>query len=1191
MAGTEGSLRGRAKLSPPLSPSASPSSVNEQPLRFMKQWLLQSYNISEKQFEINTPNNKSPTTTAAAADIPTTSSNVDNQTSATNISEEKSYADYVIHFQYTPPSRDSVLKQVREAASGEAKAQAHRVAKEDNVISAFSSLMLRLKKAGLDIEVREALNVRWFDSISYNVSENASPTSINSSHKDSDENRRVSKRVEYVPKEGELLLFVSCPERRLLRELAYCRVNDWLNGIHSHNVSLGSTTGLGDVATGSSPPVTAVPPTTPIDPNMASRSGGNGNSTSIAGGSGIPRPPPQPSSVFGHHYHRPNLDILQSEEEEDFEYDVFSSNPSIVMDNPNAGGNASTTTTNATGAASAPTPFQLFDITPETLDKLDSAERKRLVYRIITGPENEMGAAVNTDTERWIKSIVPLHDRKFNKQWLRRWSVKWLIDYSDLNKIRANFGDEIAMYFAFLQNYFLWLIAPTVFGILTYLRGTAFSWGFAILIVGWSIFLTETWQRRQTDLASYWGTKGIEKSDADEGWRPQFQPDRWVIDPVTQKSVPYFSNRKRWARRAFGFPILVLVSVAMAAVVSFMFALQTFFEEYYEGPFQLALVYFPTVLYCAFIPVFTSVCRKVARRLNDYENYEKESEYIAHYTEKIFIFQFLQDQLYLILTAWVFIPFRDNFETWLRSLYGFIVTTSSGDTLLMKDADGKYLYQIKKSHTPAPEKLQSLLLYFIITGQVINLVLETIAPMVMRYWKSRKEMKIRRERERITKLAFNNARKVNQTEEDQQLLQDYKDAEGMMQRMASFADLDSHSSEDEESYDDDDDDDEDDDNEQEKNSQGFENVDGNSPITTSSVAAEKPSISRSTSKQSTPTRLRFTYSGIHRKIKSSKYEQKFIARVTTEVELPSYDIYEDYAEMASQFGYVTFFSIIWPLAPLCAFINNWIELRSDAAKICLTVRRPIPSTRVESIGPWLDTLRFTSWLASISNALLVYQFNTQASWLPATDKESMDRYGRTDMVLALVITILSEHLFMVARYLFRQVLKSWPCASEKREQIAKAKMKQKWWRKFSKILDTNGGRDFTSSVVGGSGVHSAGIGASDAGLRRRPGLRGKRVVAGRSDNEHAINEFYEEFGHDTDNDYVEEDLSIRLSDIDVANAGDVNNSIAAADNKSKRGNSPGISRNNNNNAGSKHTQYVHQLQNGLEIIHNSFKSF
>ena len=55
-------------------------------------------------------------------------------------------------------------------------------------------------------------------------------------------------------------------------------------------------------------------------------------------------------------------------------------------------------------------------------------------------------------------------------------------------------------------------------------------------------------------------------------------------------------------------------------------------------------------------------------------------------------------------------------------------------------------------------------------------------------------------------------------------------------------------------------------------------------------------------------------------------------------------------------------------------INNWIELRGDALKIALETQRPVP-WRADSIGPWLESLGFLSWLGSLTSAALVYLFS------------------------------------------------------------------------------------------------------------------------------------------------------------------------------------------------------------------------
>ena len=55
--------------------------------------------------------------------------------------------------------------------------------------------------------------------------------------------------------------------------------------------------------------------------------------------------------------------------------------------------------------------------------------------------------------------------------------------------------------------------------------------------------------------------------------------------------------------------------------------------------------------------------------------------------------------------------------------------------------------------------------------------------------------------------------------------------------------------------------------------------------------------------------------------------------------------------MFIQFGYVILFSAAYPLAGLCALVNNLIEIRGDAFKLCLVHKRPF-GQRVNSIGSW-----------------------------------------------------------------------------------------------------------------------------------------------------------------------------------------------------------------------------------------------
>merc|ERR1712130_569191 len=77
-------------------------------------------------------------------------------------------------------------------------------------------------------------------------------------------------------------------------------------------------------------------------------------------------------------------------------------------------------------------------------------------------------------------------------------------------------------------------------------------------------------------------------------------------------------------------------------------------------------------------------------------------------------------------------------------------------------------------------------------------------------------------------------------------------------------------------------------------------------------------------------------------------------------------LYDEYMEMVIQFGYVTMFGWCWPWAAFCSLLNNMIELRTDAWKMCHTFRRPFCDYS-NGIGIWNDVLEFISILGVVVN--------------------------------------------------------------------------------------------------------------------------------------------------------------------------------------------------------------------------------
>ncbi|KAH9066519.1 DUF590-domain-containing protein [Lactarius vividus] len=155
---------------------------------------------------------------------------------------------------------------------------------------------------------------------------------------------------------------------------------------------------------------------------------------------------------------------------------------------------------------------------------------------------------------------------------------------------------------------------------------------------------------------------------------------------------------------------------------------------------------------------------------------------------------------------------------------------------------------------------------------------------------------------------------------------------------------------------------------------------------------------------------------------AARDEREFLERVRREVSLPEYDLFDDYNEMVTQFGYVALWSTIWPLAPVMALLNNVVEFRSDAFKLVTHFRRPLPK-RTDTIGPWLDCLSFLSWLSALTNSALVFLFHRAPS--PASESSVASR--------ALFIALAASHGYIVLRAVVRHLLERvmWVGSAEK----------------------------------------------------------------------------------------------------------------------------------------------------------------
>ncbi|KAL7976188.1 hypothetical protein Chor_008285 [Crotalus horridus] len=81
-------------------------------------------------------------------------------------------------------------------------------------------------------------------------------------------------------------------------------------------------------------------------------------------------------------------------------------------------------------------------------------------------------------------------------------------------------------------------------------------------------------------------------------------------------------------------------------------------------------------------------------------------------------------------------------------------------------------------------------------------------------------------------------------------------------------------------------------------------------------------------------------------------------------------LFEEYLEMVLQFGFITIFVAAFPLAPLFALLNNWVEIRLDAQKFVCEYRRPV-AERAQNISVWFFLLEVLAQISVVVNAFLI----------------------------------------------------------------------------------------------------------------------------------------------------------------------------------------------------------------------------
>eukprot|EP01118_Nematostelium_gracile_P007789 TRINITY_DN2553_c0_g1_i3.p1 TRINITY_DN2553_c0_g1~~TRINITY_DN2553_c0_g1_i3.p1 ORF type:complete len:614 (+),score=155.14 TRINITY_DN2553_c0_g1_i3:501-2342(+) len=304
-------------------------------------------------------------------------------------------------------------------------------------------------------------------------------------------------------------------------------------------------------------------------------------------------------------------------------------------------------------------------------------DRIQLIESILSSNPEEGGAGEKLDelvSKGIISAIFPMHSEDKRKELLQEWgNPKKLLSRQPIDKIRNYFGEEIALYFAWLGFYTNWLIYASILGVfcgifwlidrltLNQRWATWFQTVYSVFLAIWATLFLEYWKRKNSTLNQKWGTLEFKLFETQ---RPSFYGEEkegiyhngvWVNfgDSVTELhdhrkiTNKYYPSKERRLKIGSGLPLaatmITVVVVATLAILAFRLFVQSYSGM--GGSIAGATVNAISII------VLNVLWKFVATKLTEWENYRTKSEFMDSLTLKIFIFYFVNSYTSLFYIA------------------------------------------------------------------------------------------------------------------------------------------------------------------------------------------------------------------------------------------------------------------------------------------------------------------------------------------------------------------------------------------------------------------------------------------------------------------------------------------------------------------------------------------------------------
>jgi len=532
-----------------------------------------------------------------------------------------------------------------------------------------------------------------------------------------------------------------------------------------------------------------------------------------------------------------------------------------------------------------------------------ASQRMHLTYSLLHSRKHLGGADLHISklvNDGILAAFFPIHEHEARDWLVDNW-VKKPWRSQPLDYIRWYFGEKLALYFAFIGYYNLWLFGASVAGIIAtpiaLLPQVQFDIPltvFSVFIALWSAVFLEFWKRNNAVLAWKWNMANFEE---EEEVRPGFEGEErlgvwyqgaWVSlkqfqdehdTTFSQKYSLHYGLADRRNKLFVAWPTLGFIFLCIVAAAVGLIAFKAFVENESWGPIVGGIAN------GVIIVVLESVYKWIATKMNNWENYRTETQYEDQLIYKLFLVQFVNAYIALFYIA--FVKGRVGtqkcvgFSTLDKNITIFNATTNSTMSI-PNPATGNCLEDLFVG-------LATILATRIATSQLTKLIMPLVISWARQAW-ARCRRKTKRD------LSF-------------------------VQKQARLGD----------------------------------------------------------------------YEGV-------------------------LSLYND---LAIQFGYVTMFAAAFPLAPVAAFINNIIEMRTDGYAFLKAFKRP-NYQGARDIGTWYKIMEFMSYAAVLTNVCIIAFTPREAGiFRPKDDERS---FSRDAVLLALFL----ENAILFLKYFLSQVIPDVP---------------------------------------------------------------------------------------------------------------------------------------------------------------------